>query len=70
MIAFGCSITDARAYERHAEPGIRLAAEQDSEVLVFRDEGLQNCQLVRVTFGGEEGDNFRRGIRSNGNRRS
>jgi GT2 family glycosyltransferase len=39
MIAFGCSITDARAYERHAEPGIRLAAERDSEVLVFRDAG-------------------------------
>jgi hypothetical protein len=39
MIAFGCSITDARAYERYAEPGIRLAAEQDSELLVFRDAG-------------------------------
>jgi hypothetical protein len=39
MIAFGCSITDARAYERYAEPGIRLAAERDSEVLVFRDAG-------------------------------
>jgi GT2 family glycosyltransferase len=39
MIAFGCSITDARAYERHAEPGIRRAAEADSEVLIFRDAG-------------------------------
>jgi GT2 family glycosyltransferase len=39
MIAFGCSITDARAYERYAEPGIRRAAEADSEVLIFRDAG-------------------------------
>ena len=39
MIAFGCSITDAHTYERCAEPGIRLAAEDDSEVLVFRDAG-------------------------------
>jgi Glycosyltransferase like family len=39
MIAFGCSITDAHAYERYAEPGIRRAAEDDSQVLVFRDAG-------------------------------
>jgi hypothetical protein len=39
MIAFGCSITDAHTYERHAVPGIRLAAERDSKVLVFRDAG-------------------------------
>jgi GT2 family glycosyltransferase len=37
MIAFGCPVTDAGAYERYAEPGIRLAAEPDSEVLVHRD---------------------------------
>jgi hypothetical protein len=33
MIAFGCSITDPAMYERCAAPGIRLAAEQDSEIL-------------------------------------
>ena len=35
LIAFGCPITDARAYERDAEPGIRLASEPDSEVLTY-----------------------------------
>jgi hypothetical protein len=35
VIAFGCPITDPAAYERYAEPGIRLAAEADSEVLTF-----------------------------------
>jgi GT2 family glycosyltransferase len=39
MIAFGCSITDAHAYERYAAPGIRRVAEDDSELLVFRDAG-------------------------------
>lgn len=32
MIAFGTSITKPEAYRRYAEPGIRLAAEPDSEV--------------------------------------
>lgn len=35
MIAFGCSISGAEAYRRYAEPGIRRAAEPDSEVLAF-----------------------------------
>jgi hypothetical protein len=35
MIAFGCPITDEEAYLRYGEPGIRLAAEPDSEVLTF-----------------------------------
>ncbi|MGH2956569.1 MAG: glycosyltransferase [Solirubrobacterales bacterium] len=39
MIAFGCPITDPQAYERYVEPGIRLAAEPDSERLVFRNAG-------------------------------
>jgi GT2 family glycosyltransferase len=39
MIVFGCPITDPRAYERYGEPGIRLAAEPDSEVFVYRDAG-------------------------------
>jgi hypothetical protein len=32
MIAFGCAITEPEHYKRHAEPGIRLAAESDSRV--------------------------------------
>jgi hypothetical protein len=39
MIAFGCSITDRETYERCAEPGIRLAAEPDSEVLALASAG-------------------------------
>jgi hypothetical protein len=35
MIAFGCPITDPEAYEGYAEPGIRRAAEGDSELLTF-----------------------------------
>jgi hypothetical protein len=35
MIAFGCVITEPEPYLRHAELGIRLAAELDSEVLTF-----------------------------------
>jgi Glycosyltransferase like family len=35
VIAFGASIQGAEAYRRYAEPGIRLAAEPDSEVYAF-----------------------------------
>ena len=35
MIAFGSSIQGAEAYRRYAEPGIRLAAEAESEVYAF-----------------------------------
>jgi hypothetical protein len=35
MIAFGCPITDTTAYARYAEPGIKLAAEPDSETLTY-----------------------------------
>jgi hypothetical protein len=35
VIAFGASISSAEAYRRYAEPGIRLAAEADSEVFAF-----------------------------------
>jgi hypothetical protein len=38
MIAFGSSIVDVDAYRRYARPGIRAAAEPDSEVFAF--EGL------------------------------
>jgi hypothetical protein len=39
MIAFGSVIADAEAYRRFAEPGIRRAAEPDSDVLVFSAVG-------------------------------
>jgi hypothetical protein len=39
MIAFGTSITKPEIYRRYAEPGIRLAAETDSEVLAFPSIG-------------------------------
>jgi GT2 family glycosyltransferase len=39
LIAFGCPITNAQSYERYAEPGIRLAAEPDSEVLTYLNAG-------------------------------
>jgi Glycosyltransferase like family len=39
MIAFGTSITSPDAYRRYAEPGIRLAAEPDSEVYPFAAAG-------------------------------
>ena len=35
MIAFGSSISGAEAYRRYAEPGVRLAAEADSQVYAF-----------------------------------
>ena len=39
MIAFASPITDPLAYERYAEPGIRLASEPDSVVLANRQPG-------------------------------
>jgi glycosyl transferase family 2 len=39
MIAFACAITSPTDYRRFAEPGIRLAAEPDSEVLAFASTG-------------------------------
>lgn len=35
MIAFGCSVSEAEPYVRYAAPGIALAREPDSQVLVF-----------------------------------
>jgi hypothetical protein len=53
VIAFGCSITDPELYRRAAEPGIRRAAEPDSEVIangaagsIFRSYNLL-MDLVR-----------------------
>jgi GT2 family glycosyltransferase len=39
MIVFGCPITDYDVYERYAEPGIKLAAEPDTEVLGYPNPG-------------------------------
>lgn len=36
MIAFGCPVTSAAVYERHARPGIEAAAEPDSAVLAHQ----------------------------------
>jgi glycosyl transferase family 2 len=38
MIALGCSITEPETYARCAEPGIRLIAEPDTEVMPVRSE--------------------------------
>jgi Glycosyltransferase like family len=35
LIAFGSSVSGAEAYRRYAEPGVRLAAEADSEIYAF-----------------------------------
>jgi Glycosyltransferase like family len=35
MIAFGCSVSEPEPYIRYAGPGIRLAAEPDSALLIF-----------------------------------
>ena len=48
MIAFGCAITSAKTYQRFAEPGIRVAAEPDSEILVYGAAGsiFRNYNLL------------------------
>jgi hypothetical protein len=39
MIAFGCAILDTESYGRYADPGIRRAAEPDSETYAFAAAG-------------------------------
>jgi hypothetical protein len=39
VIVFGTSITDPEMYRRYAEPGIRMVAEGDSEVMAFNATG-------------------------------
>jgi hypothetical protein len=39
MIAFACPILDTQSYRRYAEPGIRLAAEADSELYALAPAG-------------------------------
>jgi hypothetical protein len=48
MIAFGCAITSPQTYSRCAEPGIRLVAEPDSEVISIASTGsiFRNYNLL------------------------
>jgi hypothetical protein len=48
MIIFGSAITDLGTFERFAEPGIRLAAEPDSEVIAYESTGslFRNYNLL------------------------
>jgi hypothetical protein len=39
MIAFACPVMDTESYRRYAEPGIRLAAEPDSELYALAATG-------------------------------
>ncbi len=47
MIAFGCPITDHAQYEAFAEPGIKLVAEEDSEILALGSAGLGDASIFR-----------------------
>lgn len=48
MIAFGVVVTEPDAYERYSEPGVRLAAEPDSQVFAFATSGTMGhgCNLL------------------------
>ncbi len=56
MIVFASSITDAEVYERAAAPGIRLAAEPDSEVLAHSAAGsiFRSYNLIMDTVADRE----------------
>ena len=56
MIIFASSITDAEVYERAAAPGIRLAAEPDSEVLANAAAGsiFRSYNLIMETVADRE----------------
>ncbi len=47
MIAFGCPITDHAQYEAFAAPGIKLVAEEDSEILALGSAGLGDASIFR-----------------------
>jgi hypothetical protein len=53
VIVFACSITDPELYRRAAEPGIRRAAEPDSEVLANAAAGsiFRSYNLIMDTVG-------------------
>jgi hypothetical protein len=48
MIAFGTAVTSVEQYERYAQPGIELASEPDSEVIVQQSMGslFRNYNLM------------------------
>jgi hypothetical protein len=48
MILFGTAVTDLDAYDRFAAPGVRLAAEPDSEVVAHQSAGslFRNYNLL------------------------
>jgi hypothetical protein len=56
MIVFGTAITDAEQYSAYAEPGIRLAAEPDSEVIAHQSMGslFRNYNLILDQAGERE----------------
>jgi GT2 family glycosyltransferase len=57
MIAFGCPITHGGLYETYAAPGIRLAAEPDSEVLAYQSGGsIFRAYNVLMEMAAERGD--------------
>lgn len=47
MIAFGTAVTDPDAYERYAQPGLELAAEEDTVILPFGAAGLGKASIFR-----------------------
>jgi hypothetical protein len=48
VILFGTAVTDLEAYDRYAAPGVRLAAEPDSEVVAHQSAGslFRNYNLL------------------------
>ena len=56
MIVFACSITDPELYRRCAEPGIRLAAEPESEVIANAAAGsiFRSYNLIMDSVAGRE----------------
>ncbi len=57
MIVFGSAITDSEVYERCAEPGLRLVAEPDSEIIPQPSAGsiFRNYNLIMDQAAGREG---------------
>jgi hypothetical protein len=56
MIAFGSAITDPDAYRKYAEPGIRLAAEPNSEIIANAPAGslFRSYNLILDGVAGRE----------------
>jgi hypothetical protein len=58
MIVYGCAVTDADAFERYAEPGIRALVDNDSEaeLIAFASVGtiFRNYNLIREQVSGRD----------------